>query len=347
MKKLILLFAILLPASLFLSACGNSNSTNQEKNDKLNVYTTVYPLQYFTERIAGDLVDVDTIYPPGADEHTFEPSQKDMMKLADSDLFIFIGLGLEGFVEKAKDTLENEQVSLLPAGENIHLEESGHSGEEHEEEGHSDSEEGHSHSEEGHSEEEHSDSEEGHDGHEGHNHGDIDPHVWLDPIYSKELAEAIKLELVRLLPDHKNELETNFEQLANELDELDEKFEKTISTAAHKEILVSHKAYGYWENRYGMEQISISGVSTSSEPSQKELENIINEAREHGLSHVFFEQNVSSKLTEIVQNELNAEALTLHNLSVLTDEDLKEKRTYFSIMEDNLKGLEKALNSSH
>ena len=66
---------------------------------------------------------LETIYPPGSNEHTFDPSQKDMMKLADSDLFIYVGLGLEGFVEKAKSTLKNEKVTLLEAGEHIHIEE--------------------------------------------------------------------------------------------------------------------------------------------------------------------------------------------------------------------------------
>ena len=47
----------------------------------LSVYTTVYPLQYFTERIGGEHVDVQSIYPPGADEHSFDPTQKDMIAL--------------------------------------------------------------------------------------------------------------------------------------------------------------------------------------------------------------------------------------------------------------------------
>ena len=92
----------------------NTNQKEKKNSDnQLMVYTTVYPLQYFTEAIGGNAVHVETVYPPGSDEHTFDPSQKDMMKLADSDLFIYVGLGLEGFVEKAKGSLENEKVTLL------------------------------------------------------------------------------------------------------------------------------------------------------------------------------------------------------------------------------------------
>ena len=85
----------------------------------MSIYTTVYPLQYFTERIGGDHVDVKSIYPAGADEHTFDPTQKDMIALADSDLFFYIGLGLEGFVENAEKTMKNEHVKMIATAEAI------------------------------------------------------------------------------------------------------------------------------------------------------------------------------------------------------------------------------------
>ena len=115
MKKGLLLFLVFILV-LFTAACGNEASpteTTQEKDDTVDVYTTVYPLQYFAERIGGEAVNVHSIYPPGANEHTFEPTQKDMMQLADADLFFYIGLGLEGFVDNAKKTLANEHVKMI------------------------------------------------------------------------------------------------------------------------------------------------------------------------------------------------------------------------------------------
>ncbi|GIN60026.1 adhesin [Robertmurraya siralis] len=311
--KISLLILLLL---LAVAGCGSKdNNTNKETaGEKLHIYTTVYPLQYFTEEIGKELVTVNTIYPPGADEHTYEPSQKDMIELARSDLFIYVGLGLEGFVNKAKQTLENENVHVVAAGEHIHFDK---------EEVHTD------------------DEQEQHD--DGHDHGDIDPHVWIDPLFAKELAETIKDELIQHLPDHKEQLEANYTVLSNQLDELNQQFKQLIEKAEHKEIIAAHAAYGYWEKRYGIKQISISGLSSSNEPTQKQLKEIITMAKRHGLKHIFFEQNVSSKLAEIVQGELNAEPLYLHNLSVLTAQNIKDNKTYFSIMEDNLKALETAL----
>lgn len=304
---------------MLLAACTNESKDEQKDNGRLSVYTTVYPLQYFTDRIGGEYVETKTIYPPGADEHSFEPTQKDMTKLADADLFIFVGLGLEGFVDKAQKTLKNEEVTMVGAGENIHFDKvQAHEEDEHEDE--------HSHED------------------EGHHHGDIDPHVWIDPVYAKDLAAAIKTALTNKMPEHKDEFAANYSLLADELDQLNNDFEQTIHDAKHKEIIVSHSAFGYWEQRYGIHQISVAGLNSANEPTQKDLEKIIAEGKKHQLKYVFFEQNVSSKLTEIIKNELGAEPLVLHNLSVLTDEDISNESTYFSIMKANLVALKTALN---
>lgn len=317
----------------FLAGCQDDTTETNQENDKLSIYTTVYPLQYFTERIGGDLVKVTSIYPNGADEHSFEPSQKDMIDLADSDLFFYIGLGLEGFVSKAEEALKNENVTLVATAEHITFDE-------HEEE----STEEHAHEETTEEHAEETEEEHAHEEEDEHNHGDVDPHVWLDPIYSISLAEEIKEQLLEKLPDHKEQIEDNFASLEKELQQLNEEFTEVTSTAKHKEFLVSHAAFGYWTERYGLEQISVSGLASTNEPTQKELETIIAEAEEHDLHYIFFEQNVSSKLTEIVQKEIGAEPLTLHNLSTLTDADVKEERTYFTIMKDNLEALQTALN---
>ena len=117
-----------------------------------------------------------------------------------------------------------------------------------------------------------------------------------------------------------------------------------VENADKNKFIVSHAAYGYWESRYGLEQISVAGLSTSSEPSQKQLQNIIQTANENTLDTIYFEQNVSSKLTEIVQSEIGAESLQLHNLAVLTEADINEGENYFTLMERNIDNLEKGLN---
>lgn len=324
LKKIGFIFiSLFLLLSLFLTGCGKEQK-KETNNNQLTVYTTVYPLQYFTEQIGGKYVVVDTIYPPGADEHTFEPTQKDMMKLVDADLFFYIGLGLEGFVNKAKDTLKNEDVKMVATAEDLSLEESEKA---HEEE----------------SEEAHSEEAEAHEEEDEHGHT-VDPHVWIDPVYAQELAKSIKDALIEKMPDQKDTFEKNYQTLVEELTTLDQSFKTMVQDAKRKEIIVAHSAYGYWESRYGIEQISISGLSTTNEPSQKKLEEIIDQAKEYNIHYILFEQNVNSKLAEIVEEEVGAKALTLHNLSVLTEENIDNNDTYFTIMNQNIETLNKALN---
>ncbi|MDM5210543.1 zinc ABC transporter substrate-binding protein [Peribacillus sp. NJ4] len=309
------LLSLFLVTALFLSACGNSKgeSTKKEK-DTLDIYTTVYPLQYFTEAIGGEYVNVETVYPPGTDEHSFEPSQKDIVKMAESDLFFYIGYNLEGFVTKAEPILSKEGVGTVAIGETVHLDEEEHA---HEDE--------HAHEE------------------DGHDHGGVNPHLWLDPIYSIEMAKTIKDELTKKMPEQEEYFNSQFNKLSEKLKSLDEKFVTTIESGRTNKIIVSHSAYGYWEERYGLEQIGVTGLTSSNEPSQKELGKIVTMADEENLNYVIFEQNISSKLTEIIQKEMGAKSLELHNLSVLTDKDIEAGEDYFSLMEKNIKTLQTAL----
>ncbi|WP_408009594.1 metal ABC transporter solute-binding protein, Zn/Mn family [Pseudalkalibacillus sp. A8] len=308
-----------------LSACGGeaTNSSESEKepqgpNEELKIFTTVYPLQFFTEQITGDQASVESILPPGSDTHTYEPTTKKMLKIAESNAFIYNGAGLESYANKISESIQSENVKILEASKGINLEEHVHNHE----------------GEEGSHEDEHA----------GHNHGDQDPHVWLDPILSIQVAEHIKDLLVELKPEQEEVFNQNFEELKGKLEKLDQEFHLQLESLPENKIIVSHAAYGYWEKTYGIEQIAVSGLSPSTEPSQKEVQRIIETAEKHGLNHVFFEQNVTPKVADLVRKEIDAEAVRIHNLSVLTEEDIKNNEDYFTLMQHNLEELKKALS---
>ncbi|QDY46134.1 adhesin [Planococcus glaciei] len=325
-----------MPLFYFLAACGNpaiDSQTESEDDSKLHVKTTVYPLTYFTERIGGDRVTVESVYPAGANEHSFEPTQQDMIALAEADLMFYIGLGLEGFIDSAKKTLSDENVQFVAAADAItdeQLEAASHG--EHAEE------EEHAHEEEGHEEEAHEE-----EGHEGHNHGSTDPHVWMSPVLSQTLAESIKDSLIEADPDGSGTYESNYAELIVELENLDRSFSELAERVENDTFFVSHSAFGYIAEPYGFEQVAIAGLNSQDEPSQKELTQIVDQAKEKNINYIIFEQNVSSNLTEVIQKEVGAEALQMHNLGVLTQTDIDSEETYFTLMEKNLQTLEKAL----
>ncbi|MCM3164602.1 metal ABC transporter solute-binding protein, Zn/Mn family [Metabacillus litoralis] len=356
MKKHTLLMSSFLLLSSLLIGCNASNEEGQSANetnteDTLKIYTTIYPLEDFAKKIGGDLVEVENILPPGVDAHTYEPTTKAMVEIAEADGFIYTGVGFESFTEKVQKSLKSEDVAFINAGEGIeyiegHEEEATHDESAHAEDEAAHDETEHAEDEAAHDETEHAEDEAAHDETEhAHDHGDQDPHVWIDPIHSITLAENIKDALIELNPEGKQTFEDNFQALKTQLEDLDQSFKEVISNAEKKEILVSHAAYGYWENRYGIEQISVLGLSPTEEPSQKELQTIIETAKEHEINYIIFETNVTSNVTDIVQAEIGAEALTLSNLESITEEDVKNNEDYFSIMERNLETLKTALSS--
>ncbi|AKS39327.1 adhesin [Anoxybacillus gonensis] len=325
--KLRAMLTIILASTLTLFGCNkqdeNAPTTREGKDNPLIIYTTVYPLQDFTEKIGGKHVQVESVYPPGVDVHTYEPTAKTMQQIAEADAFIYIGQGMEGFVDRITKTLEHERVKFVAATENMELLSANDThGDEHAHE----------------NEDEHA-----HENEDEHAHGDVDPHVWLDPIYSIEMAETIKQTLVELKPEAKDDFEQNFASLKQQLEQLDQQFQQLMKEAKRKDILVAHAAYGYWEKRYGLKQISVTGLSPTNEPSQKQLTSIIKQAKEHNIQYIFFEQNVTSKIAEVVKNEIGADVLILHNLEARTNDDIANNKDYFAIMHDNISALKKAL----
>lgn len=379
-------FLVLIVTILVLSACSQEEATN---NDNLKIYTTVYPLEYLVDEIGGETVETESIIPPGADGHSYEPTIKEMTQYADGDGLIYVGEGMEAFSSNIAGALENQDVELVEIGQYHNLFE-GHHEEYQGFEDEADQEviEGqrdHYHTgdvvelsltdneveeiqwsvneddgfkavmkgeafEHEAGEESFSVKAEGLKNGEViytdyadiiiDNHDTFDPHIWIDPLKMIEVGDILKDELIALNPDHEALYEENFNDLQSELEELDEKFSETLKDKDNAKIIVPHAAFGYW-SRYGVEQLAVSGYSMSDEPSQQQLKELSKTAQENNLSHVLFEQNSPGKISKVVQDEIGAEAEYIHNMEVLTEENISNDEDYISLMEKNLQVLDK------
>src|SRR5690625_298586 len=98
------------------SSPDEDTSSSENSTSDLTVYTTVYPLQFIVEEIGGNTVTAHSVYPPGADGHTYEPTSKEMTEFAKSDAFIYIGEGMEGFAESISSALGSQDVELIEIG---------------------------------------------------------------------------------------------------------------------------------------------------------------------------------------------------------------------------------------
>src|SRR5699024_1328970 len=152
----------------------------------LSIYTSIYPLQYAAEQIAGNDAAVTSIYPPGVDAHTYEPATKEITEIAEGDLFLYLGADMERFADSIKSALESQPIEFInmeTTNPNIF-----NAGEEAEE------------------------------------RGDLDPDVVLDPKRMIAIGETSHDELISRSPDNQDVCKENVKVVADDMQELDNPF---------------------------------------------------------------------------------------------------------------------------
>lgn len=316
MKRKILI-TLMITIILLSVGCNKqpSSKPNAEKAEEgIVVYTSIYPMYDFAEKIGKDKVDLRLMVPPGAEPHDWEPTAKLMAELENADVIIYNGLNMETWIDRVIKALGNEDIIIVKSSEEIDLLKL---------------QENHSH-------------EEGEEHNEEY-HGDYDPHVWLDPIRAIKQGENIKDALVKADKKNKSYYEENFNEFQSKLKKLDEKYREELQNIKSNEIVVAHAAFGYLADRYGLEQISISGLTPQEEPSAAKMARVSELVKDHNIKYIFFESLTSPRLAEVLANETGAEIAVLNPVGGVTEEEIKDGKDYISIMEENLEALKKAL----
>ncbi len=170
-----------------------------------------------------------------------------------------------------------------------------------------------------------------------------DPHIWLDPNNVKIMCKNILDTLCEADPDNKALYEANYNNYMVSLDSLDKSYTDTISNLSNKNIVVSHEAYSYLCNAYGLTQTSIDGISADSEPSPEKMMDLINFVKENNIKYIFYEELVSKKTAETLASETGTQLLPLNPFEGLTDEEIANGENYITVMEKNLENIKLAL----
>lgn len=170
-----------------------------------------------------------------------------------------------------------------------------------------------------------------------------DPHIWLDPHNVKIMCKNILDTLCETDPDNKAIYEVNYNNYMVSLDSLDKSYTDTISDLSNKNIVVSHEAYSYLCNAYGLTQTAIDGISADSEPSPEKMMELINFVKENNIKYIFYEELVSKKTAETLASETGTQLLPLNPFEGLTDEEIANGENYITVMEKNLENIKTAL----
>ena len=161
-----------------------------------------------------------------------------------------------------------------------------------------------------------------------------DPHVWLDPLLYAQIVERIANELGR---------PQAAAGLLLELRALDDEYRRGLGSCERRAIVTSHEAFAYLADRYGLEQISVAGLSPEAEPAPKDLARVVEQVRESGGTTIFTEPLVSPRIADTVAREAGVETAVLNPIEGLTEDEIASGADYFSLMRENLAALRKGL----
>ncbi|RRD50587.1 metal ABC transporter substrate-binding protein [Arachnia propionica] len=340
------LLAVAAAAALALAACAPSgqpetSTTTSPGNtaaaetmaasDGLNVSVAFYPIEFAATKVGGDRIKVSSLTTPGTEPHDLELTPQQIAGLDEADLVIYLG-GFQPAVDKAVAGSKAKHKLDLATVIKLHPIADDHGHDHGDDKGHDHGDDKDHATEEGH---DHAD-DKGHD----HDHGDFDPHYWLDATMMATSVEAIAKELGEIDAANKDTYTANAKTATDELTALDEEYKQGLGSCTVKTIITSHAAFGYLTERYGLEQIGISGLSPNEQPSPARIAEVQEEAKEHGVTTIFFETLTSPEVAESIAGDLGLKTAVLDPLEGVTDES--PGTDYPSIMKANLKAIQEA-----
>lgn len=306
------LLALLTTALLVvLAACGDDDqattgaTTTEGPRPTVVVTTTV--LGDVVADVVGDLAEVEVLLPQGADPHDWEPSARDAAALAEADLVIANGLGLEAGVAPLLDQVAADGVPVLevapelspiPLGAATHAVDDGDT--------HAEGE-GHDHGDDDHT---HGTDDDGHDhaDDDGHDHGEgLDPHVWMDPDRMGAAAALIATAVADATGLDAAVLAANAAAVDEQLRVADEEIQAELARIPddRRVLVTNHDSLGYFAERYGFEVVGvvIPGGSTLAEPSAGELAELAAVVADAGVPAVFADATVDTSLAQALAAE--------------------------------------------
>lgn len=295
---------VLLVVLLATAACGTRGSAPAATTDgRVTIVAAFYPFQFLAERVAGEDGSVVNLTQPGAEPHDLELTPQQVGSLSGADLVVY-ERGFQPAVDEAVE--QSGQAEVMDVASVVPLADLGTETED-------ESDRGHAH---------------------------LDPHVWLDPQQMVTLARALADRLAALDPDHREAYAANSARLTSDLTALDREFASGLDSCQRTHFVTQHAAFGYLARRYGLTQISISGLSPDTEPSPARIAAVQREARRVGATTIFYETLVSPSVAKSIAGDLKLRTDVLDPVEGITPQS--KGQDYLAVMRANLTALSAA-----
>lgn len=278
-----------------------------DQNIPLKITTSIKPLGLMlTELTQGTSAQITVLIPANQSSHDFSLKPKDMMRLQQADLIVWIGPELESFLHKPiqahSEQMPNSVLTLLTAP-SIHqqllpLRTGAKWQDVHH---HHDDQDDHMH----------------HHDHEDHEHHGIDPHIWLSPELNLEIARLITKKLISLNPSQANQYLSNFKQFAHQLIDIDKLCRETFKHSAQR-YLVLHDSYQYLEKQYHLDVAGVLSIHPDRPASVKTLKEAQMNIASNQVTCILDEPPFQPKLLQVLlegQSQIKIKSIQLAPLA--------------------------------
>ncbi len=282
-----------------------------ETGARPKIATTIFPLYDIARNIVGDRLEVIEILPPGASPHTYEVSPRQVKQLGGAKVVFCIGHGLDDWTGTLLDTIPGLKKVVVDAGahliESAETNDRGHPGEA--------SEGGHLHRE------------------------GVNPHYWLSIENGRRIARNIAEEVIKLDAAGEGLYNANLDAYISELDRAEEQIKGRISGLSRKKIMTFHAAWSYFAEGFGLEIVGAFEPSPGKQPTPRSLAGLHEKAREHGVTALFSEPQLSNEAVAAFVEDLGLRLYVLDPLG-----GVEGRGSYIELLEYNADVIVEALS---
>lgn len=297
--------------ALFLSACNSTaGEPSTEDHQRLNVVSTVSPITNIIHNIGGDQIELVGIVPEGVNSHTFEPAPSDARALATADLIILNGLNLEEPTLRLAEANLGEGAEIVELGD-LTIDEDDYI----------------------------------YDFSFPEAAGSPNPHLWTNPIHALSYAEIVRDRLSERDPTNADSYAANYDTFATHIDALDSAIQATIDSIPpeNRKLLTYHDSWAYFSPRYGTTVIGAIQPADFSEPSAREVADLISQLRETEVPAIFGSEVFPSPILDQIAKEAG-----VTYVDTLRDDDLPgapgdANHSYIGMMVENVRTMADAL----
>ena len=321
MKKLICVALALVLTVVLFAGCG----AKVDSDSRLSVVCTVFPQYDFIRSLAGDLVDVKMLVPLGTESHDFlleNLTVADLKTVATSDLFIYVGGESDAdWVGELRKTVNDKGtvwIKLTDTVETLQEIESQSMTEGH----------GHDHSR---------------DGHDHHDYGAYDEHVWTSPKRVKTVVAKLCEVLCELDSKNAEAFKENRDEYIKELDILDSKLTAAVDDKECKMIFGDRFPFRYLCADYSIDfDAAFQGCSSGVDPSVAQMTSLTKSAVESKAKSIFYMENSDPLFATRIAESVGGKAVLLHSCHTFTKRELDDGATYLRTMSKNIEKIAEA-----